>query len=55
MEEGVAQVRFPGMGEAEEGSGDGEDSECEATKAMVISQNRKGKKSGGFQSMGEGF
>lgn len=56
MEEGIAQVKFPGMGEVgveeEEGSGDDED-ECEATRAMVVSQNRKGKKSGGFQSMGK--
>lgn len=55
MEEGLAQVKFPGMGEDSgegEGSEDG-DSEFEATRAMVAKQNRKGKKSGGFQSMGE--
>lgn len=47
----MALVKFPGMGEGEEGSEDG-DSEREATRAMVVCQNRKGKKSGGFQSMG---
>lgn len=51
MEEGVAQVKFAGMGDDGEVSGDG-DSECETTRAMVLSHNRKGKKSGGFQSMG---
>lgn len=53
----MASVSFPGMGEAEVGEEEGEvsggeDSECEETRAMVASQNRKGKKSGGFQSMG---
>ena len=56
MEESVAAVCFPGMGEVEGeeagGGSGGEESECEATRAMVASQNRKGKKSGGFQSMG---
>ena len=56
MEESLASVSFPGMGEVEVGEGEGgsggEDSECEETRAMVASQNRKGKKSGGFQSMG---
>ncbi len=53
MEEAVASVCFPGMGEVEVGEGSGdEESESEATRAMVASQNRKGKKSGGFQSMG---
>ena len=56
MEASIAAVSFPGMGEAgrEEEGGDsgGEGSEYEATRAMVASHNRKGKKSGGFQSMG---
>lgn len=56
MEEGIALAKFPGMGEAGKGedSDDG-NSECEATRAMVAKQNRKGKKSGGFQSMGINF
>lgn len=54
MEEGVAQVKFPGMGEVGAGKESGTDEdEGEATRAMVVSQNRKGKKSGGFQSMGK--
>lgn len=54
MEEAVAQVKFPGMGEVEGGQDSGSDGdEGEATRAMVTSQNRKGRKSGGFQSMGE--
>ena len=53
MESELAQVKFPGMGEEGAGADDDEGSECEATKAMVASQNRKGRKSGGFQSMGE--
>lgn len=52
MEEGVAQVKFSGMGEVGAGKESDED-EGEATRAMVVSQNRKGKKSGGFQSMGK--
>lgn len=60
MEASVAQAKFPEEMEAggEEGgaemecSGD-EESETEATRAMVTSQNKKRKKSGGFQSMGE--
>ncbi len=54
MEEEVSRAQFPGMGEAEGGEGFAdEDSEGEDTKAMVVRQNRKGKKSGGFQSMGK--
>ena len=53
MESEVARVRFSGMGEEGASADEGEGSECESTKAMVASQNRKGKKSGGFQSMGE--
>ena len=56
MEESVALTKFPtalGAGGGEmECSGD-EESETEATRAMVASQNKKRKKSGGFQSMGE--
>lgn len=48
----MAQVKFPGMGEAEDEDSSGAE-ESEVTKAMVASHNRKGKKSGGFQSMGE--
>lgn len=66
MEKSVAKVRFEGLdngdgessaseaelsgredawSEDEEGSGD-------ETRRMIAQQNRKGKKSGGFQSMG---
>lgn len=48
----MAQVKFPGMGEAEEEENSGAE-ESEIAKAMIASHNRKGKKSGGFQSMGE--
>jgi hypothetical protein len=55
MEEGIAQVKFPGMGEVGAGlrDGDVDGDEGEATRALVVSHNRKGKKSGGFQSMGK--
>lgn len=51
LEKGVASVKFSGIEAGTSSEGDG--SECEATRAMVVSQNRKKKKSGGFQSMGE--
>lgn len=53
MEEGIALAKFSGMGEESGGEdSDAEASEGEATRARVTEQNRKGKKSGGFQSMG---
>lgn len=65
MEKALARVRFEGLGE-EDGEGtsasemgsNGEDSEEEEeerreARLLVTQQNRKGKKSGGFQSMGE--
>ena len=65
MEETLVKLKFPGMGrgigvEVRDGTGDGtveshieESSESEITRAMVANHNRKGKKSGGFQSMGQ--
>ena len=52
MEEEIALAKFPGMGEVQEVGEEGGESDCEATRAMVAKHNRKGKKSGGFQSMG---
>ena len=57
MEESVAKAKFPASLGAGGGAGkvecfsDGEN-ETEITRAMVESQNKKRKKSGGFQSMG---
>lgn len=49
MEEAIARVKFPAV---EGTGGKDEEDEQEVTRAMVARQNRKGKKSGGFQSMG---
>ena len=54
LEAAVARTKFPSFSaEQEKESLENEDSECETTRAMVARQNRKGKKSGGFQSMGK--
>lgn len=66
MEKSVARVRFEDLddcngessaSEAEPGRGveensSGEEESDQETRKMVARQNRKGKKSGGFQSMG---
>ena len=57
----MARVKFTGIGAGggdedsasePERSGD-EEEEVRETRRLVAQQNRKGKKSGGFQSMGE--
>lgn len=60
MEASVEQAKFPatlGAGLGEEGEEIDcpaeEESETELTRAMVVRQNKKRKKSGGFQSMGK--
>ncbi len=58
MEKAVARVRFEGLDDegetsaSEAGSSGGEEETGEA-RELVMRQNRKGKKSGGFQSMGK--
>lgn len=56
MELSVARAKFPAtLGEEEDcvDCSGGEENETEATRAMVARHNKKRKKSGGFQSMGE--
>ena len=58
MENAVARVRFEGVEDEEEGAregelSDGDEQEWKLARQLVAQQNRKGKKSGGFQSMGE--
>ena len=60
MEKALAKVRFEGLSggvetsesEGELGGGGSSSDEVEETRVLVARQNRKGKKSGGFQSMG---
>lgn len=62
MERALARVKFTGLGtgaddedavsEPERSGGEEEEEERE-TRKLVAQQNRKGRKSGGFQSMGE--
>ena len=50
MEAALAKVKFSGLdGESDDAS----DEEMETTRALVTERKKKGKKSGGFQSMGE--
>ena len=59
MEKALAKVRFGDLdagGDGETSASEFEDSGSEEereTRHMVTQRNRKGKKSGGFQSMGE--
>lgn len=50
MEAALAKVKFSGLEDGE--SDDASDEEME-TRALVTERNKKAKKSGGFQSMGE--
>ncbi len=58
MEKAVARVKFEGLdGGDETSASEVESSESEEeereVRELVMKHNRKGKKSGGFQSMGE--
>lgn len=56
MEKAIAELNAKEFSEDQSGaSSDEDDVGSEETRLMVARQNRKGKKSGGFQSMGMQF
>ena len=61
MEKALARIKFEGLDSREETSASdlegygSEEEEERQTRQLVVQQNRKGKKSGGFQSMGKVF